>query len=66
VLIRSPYCDDPLRTGNLQLQVHVLWHGHKLRVCRPLEDRMVRPRKPTTSKVRVSVRKFRKSLNVRG
>jgi hypothetical protein len=45
-LIRWPYCDDPLRPGNLQLQVHIVGHGHKLRVCWPPEDRMVRPREP--------------------
>jgi hypothetical protein len=45
-LICSPYCDDPLRAGNLLFQVHIVWHSHKLRVCRPPEDRMVRPREP--------------------
>jgi hypothetical protein len=43
-LIHWPYCDDSLWTGNLQFQVHIIRHGHKLRVCRPPEDRVVRPR----------------------
>jgi hypothetical protein len=42
-LIRWPYCDYPLRTGNLQFQVRIVRHDHKLRVCQPPEDRMVRP-----------------------
>jgi hypothetical protein len=45
-LVRWPYCDDPLRSGNLQFQVRIIGHGHKLSVCRPPEDRMVRPRGP--------------------
>jgi hypothetical protein len=45
-LIRGPYCDDPLQTGNVQFQVRIVWHGHKLRVFRPPEDRMIGPREP--------------------
>jgi hypothetical protein len=45
-LIWWPYCDDPLRSGNLQLQVRIVGHDHKLRICWPSEDRMVRPREP--------------------
>jgi hypothetical protein len=45
-LIRWPYCYDPLWSENLQLQVHIIGHTHKLCVCRPPEDRMVRPREP--------------------
>jgi hypothetical protein len=45
-LVRWPYCDDPLWSRNLQLQVRIVGHDHKLRVCRPPEDHMVRPREP--------------------
>jgi hypothetical protein len=38
-LVRGPYCDDPLRDENLQLQVRIVGHDHELRVSWPLEDR---------------------------
>jgi hypothetical protein len=45
-LVRSPYCDDIPRPGDFQFQVRIIRHGHKLRICWPPEDRMVRPREP--------------------
>jgi hypothetical protein len=45
-LVHRPYYDDPLRSGNLQFQVRIIGHGHKLHICWPPEDRMVRPREP--------------------
>jgi hypothetical protein len=46
MLVRGPYCDDPLRTYNLQLQVRIVGHGHELRVSWPPEDGMVRSQEP--------------------
>jgi hypothetical protein len=45
-LVRRPYCDVTPRSGNFQFQVRIIRHGHKFRVCRPPEDRMVCPREP--------------------
>jgi hypothetical protein len=45
-LVRRPYCDDTPRSGDFQFQLRIIRHGHKLHVCRPPEDRMVRPREP--------------------
>jgi hypothetical protein len=45
-LVRGPFCDDISRSGDFQFQVRIIRHDHKLRVCRPPEDRMVRPREP--------------------
>jgi hypothetical protein len=54
-LIRWPYCDDTLRTGNLMFQVRIVQHGHKLHVyCLPSIAWYVLEN-PTTSKVRVSM-----------
>jgi hypothetical protein len=45
-LVRSPYCDDPLRNGDLQLQVCIVGHGHEVLVSWHPEDGVVRPREP--------------------
>jgi hypothetical protein len=66
VLEHSIHSEDPLRIGDLQFEVCIVWYDHKLRVGQPSEDGVVRPKNPTTSKVRVSVRKFRGVPNVTG
>jgi hypothetical protein len=65
VLIRWPCCDDPLWSGNLQLQVRIVGHDHNFAYVGLPRIAWYVPENPTTSKVRVYVRKFRTSPNVR-
>jgi hypothetical protein len=65
-LIHGPYCDDPLRIRNLQFHVRIVWHAINFTHASLPRIAWYVPKNPTTSKVRILVRKFRRSSNVMG